>query len=78
MNRRAFVPINRKSAGRSSLKAFLSRFNIVSTAEYECSDGLQTEELFFWDCELHEDQRSTIMGILSEKKEYIRSQLQSS
>jgi hypothetical protein len=30
-------------AGHSSLKASLNRFNIVSTAECECGDGLQTE-----------------------------------
>jgi hypothetical protein len=32
MNRRVFVSINRMRAGHSSLKASLSRFNIVSTA----------------------------------------------
>jgi hypothetical protein len=25
-------------------------FNVVSTAECECCDGLQTEEHVFWDC----------------------------
>jgi hypothetical protein len=55
-------------AGHSSLEASLSRFNIVSTAECECCDGLQTEELY-------EDQRATVMDILSEnrKKEYPKS-----
>jgi hypothetical protein len=40
-----------------------NRFNIVSTAECECGDGLQTEEHIFWDCKLYEDQRATVMGI---------------
>jgi hypothetical protein len=44
MNRRAFVSINRAGAGHSSLKATLSIFNAVSTAERECGDELQTEE----------------------------------
>jgi hypothetical protein len=35
VTRRAFVSINRMTAGHSSLKASLSRFNIVSTAECE-------------------------------------------
>jgi hypothetical protein len=40
------------------------------TAECECGDGLQTE-----DCKLYEDQRATMMDILSEncKKEYPKS-----
>jgi hypothetical protein len=41
MNRRAFVSINRMRVGHTSLKASLNRFNIVSTAECECGDGLQ-------------------------------------
>jgi hypothetical protein len=47
----------------------------VSTAECECSDGLQTEEHIFWDCKLYEDQRATVMDILSEncKTEYPES-----
>jgi hypothetical protein len=47
----------------------------VSTAEYECGDGLQTEEHIFWNCKLYEDQRATMMDILSEnsKKEYPKS-----
>jgi hypothetical protein len=53
-------------AGHTSLKASLSRFNIVPTAECECGDGLQTEEHIFWDCKLYEDQRATMMNILSE------------
>jgi hypothetical protein len=74
MNRRAFVPINPMRAGHTSLKAGLSRFN-VSTAECECGDGLQTEEHVFWDCKLYEDQRATMMDILSENsnKEYPKS-----
>jgi hypothetical protein len=51
------------TAGHSSLKASLNRFNIVSTAECECGDGLQTEEHIFWDYKLYEDQRATVMGI---------------
>jgi hypothetical protein len=66
MNRRVFMSINRMRAGHSSLKASLSRFNIVSTAECEFGDGLQTEEHIFWDSKLHEDQRATVMDILSE------------
>jgi hypothetical protein len=53
-NRSAFVSINRMGAAHTSLKASLNRFNIVSTAECECGDGLQTEELIFWNCKLYE------------------------
>jgi hypothetical protein len=62
-------------AGHSRLKASLSRFNTVSTAECECGDGLQLEECIFWDCKPHEDQRAAMMDILSEnsKKEYPKS-----
>jgi hypothetical protein len=62
-------------AGHSSLKASLSTFNIVSTAECKCGDGLQMEEHVFCDCKLYKDQRATMMGILSEnsKKEYPKS-----
>jgi hypothetical protein len=35
MNRRGFVSINRMRAGHTSLKASLTRFNLVSTAECE-------------------------------------------
>jgi hypothetical protein len=58
-----------------SLKASLNRFNIVSTAECQCGDGLQTEEHIFWDCKLYEDQRATMMDILFEnrKKEHQKS-----
>jgi hypothetical protein len=42
-------------AGHSSLNASLSRFNLVSTAEHEWGDGLQTEEHIFWACKLYED-----------------------
>jgi hypothetical protein len=65
MNRRAFVSISRMRAGHISLKASLSRFIIVSTAECECGDGLQTEEHIFWVCKQYEDQRAKMMGILS-------------
>jgi hypothetical protein len=59
-------------AGHSCLKASLNRFIIVSSAECECGDGLQTEQHIFWDCKLYEDQRATMMDILFEnrKKEY--------
>jgi hypothetical protein len=75
MNRRAFVSINRLRAGHCSLKASLSRFTIVSTAECECGDELQTEDHIFWDCKLYEEQRATMVSILSEnrKKEYPKS-----
>jgi hypothetical protein len=51
----------------SSLKESLSRFHIVLTAECECGDGLEDEGT--------EDQRATMMDILSEnsKKEYPKS-----
>jgi hypothetical protein len=41
-------------------------------AECGCGDGLQTEEHDFWDCKLYEEQRGTMINILSEKskKEY--------
>jgi hypothetical protein len=54
-------------ACHSNLIANLSRINIVSTAECECGDGLQMEEHICWDCKLYEDQRATMMDILSEK-----------
>jgi hypothetical protein len=62
-------------AGYTSLKASLSRFNILSTADCECSDELQMEEHIFWDCKRYEDQRATVMDILSENsnKEYPKS-----
>jgi hypothetical protein len=62
-------------AGHSRLKASLSRFNFVSTAECECGNELQTKEHIFWDCKLYEDQRATVMDILSDnsKKEYPKS-----
>jgi hypothetical protein len=66
MKRRAFVSINVMTAGHSSVNASLSRFNIVSTAECECGDWLKMEENIFWDCKLHEEQRATMMDILSE------------
>jgi hypothetical protein len=48
---------------------------MLSTAECECSDGLQTEDHIFWDCKLYEEQRATMVTILSEnrKKEYPKS-----
>jgi hypothetical protein len=75
MNLRTFVLVNRMRPGHSSLKASLSRFGIVSTAECECGDGLQTEEHIFWDCKLYEDQRATMMNILfgNSRKEYPNS-----
>jgi hypothetical protein len=74
MNRRVFVSINRERTGHSSLKTSLSRFNIVSTAECECGDGLQTEEHVFWYSKLYEDQRATMMDILrTAKKIYPKS-----
>jgi hypothetical protein len=62
-------------AGHASLKASLNRINIVSMAECECGDGLQTEDHIFWDCKLYEDQRATMTDILSEnrKQEYRKS-----
>jgi hypothetical protein len=75
MNRRDFVSIIRIRAGQSNFEECLNRVNILSTAECECRDGLQTEEHILWDCELHEGQRATMMGILSEsnKKVYPKS-----
>jgi hypothetical protein len=43
--------------------------NRISDFECECGDGLQTEEHIFWDCELYEEQRATMMDILSENRE---------
>jgi hypothetical protein len=70
-----FVSINRMRTGHSSLKASLSRINIVSAAECECDDGLQTEEHISWDCKLYEVQRATVTDILykNSKKEYPKS-----
>jgi hypothetical protein len=70
-----FVSINCMRAGYSNLQANLSRFNIVSMAECEYGDRLQMEGHVFWDCKLYEDQRATMMDILSEnsKKEYPKS-----
>jgi hypothetical protein len=45
MSYSAFVSINRMKADHSNLKASLSRFNIVSTAECECADGLQRRNI---------------------------------
>jgi hypothetical protein len=62
-------------AGHTSLKASLNRCNIVSTAECECGDGLQTEEHISWDCKRYEEQRATTRDVLSEnsKREYSKS-----
>jgi hypothetical protein len=61
-------------AGHTGLKASLSRFNILSTAECECGDGLQTEGHIFWDCKRCEEQRATMRNILSENiKKYPKS-----
>jgi hypothetical protein len=67
------------TAGHTSLKASLKRFNIVFTAECEYGDGLQSEEHIFWDCEQYDEQRATTKVVLFEnsRKEY-QSQLQSS
>jgi hypothetical protein len=75
MSLRVFVSINRMRAGHTTLKASLNRFNIVSTAGCECGDGLQAGEHIFWYCKPYEDQRATMMDILSEnsKKEYPKS-----
>jgi hypothetical protein len=55
------------SAGHTSLKANLNRFNTVSMAECECGDVPQTKEHIFRECKLYEDQRPTMMDNLSEK-----------
>jgi hypothetical protein len=62
------MSINRMRVGHTSLKASLNRFNSVSTAECECGDGLQTEDHIFWDCKLYEEQRATMVAILSENR----------
>jgi hypothetical protein len=56
-------------------QASLSIFNILSSAECEYDDGLQTEKHIFWDCKLYEDKRATIMDTSSEnsKKGYPKS-----
>jgi hypothetical protein len=53
----------------------VGKLNIVTSAECECGDGLQTEEHIFWDCKLYEDQKETMTDILSEnrEKEYPKS-----
>jgi hypothetical protein len=60
------MSINRIRAGHTSFKASLNRFNILSTAEWECGDGLQTEEHIFWDCKRYEEQRATMRDVFSE------------
>jgi hypothetical protein len=61
--------------GHTNLKTSLSNFRILSTAECECGDCLQAEQFIFWNFKLYEDQRVTMMDILSEnsKKEYPKS-----
>jgi hypothetical protein len=48
-------------------------FNTLAVSEV--GDGLQTEEHISCDCKLYENQRATMMGILSQnsKKEYPKS-----
>jgi hypothetical protein len=62
------IELGRKIAAPIAVVVYL-------TAECECGDGLQTEEHIFWDCKLYEDQRATMMDILSEnsKKGYPKS-----
>jgi hypothetical protein len=74
-NHCAYLSVNHMRADHSSLKASLSGLNIVPMAECECGDGMQTGECILWDCKLYEDQRATIMEILSEnnKEEYPNS-----
>jgi hypothetical protein len=69
MNCCAFVSINHMRVGHSSLKANLSRLNILTMTECECGDTLQTEGHIFWDCKLYEDQRAKKMYILSQNSE---------
>jgi hypothetical protein len=71
MNRHAFLSINYMRAGHSSLKASLSRLNIVPTAECESGDVLQSEEHIFWDCKLYEDPRATMIDNLSENSKTV-------
>jgi hypothetical protein len=66
MYRRAFLSINCMRAGHTNLKARLQRFNLVSTAECECGDRLQTEEHIFWDSKRYEEQRATMRDVLPE------------
>jgi hypothetical protein len=62
-------------AGHTSHKASLNRFNIMSMAECEYGDALQTKEHIFWGCKRLEGQRATMRAILSEnsKEEYPKS-----
>jgi hypothetical protein len=76
MNRRAFVSTDRMRAGHSSLKASISRFNIVPTAEYECGDRLLTEEHVFWDlnCRRTKGQQWWVYCLRKARiKEYLKS-----
>jgi hypothetical protein len=57
------MSINCMKVGHSSLKANLSRFNIVFMAECGCDDGLQMEEHIFCDYKPYEDQRETTINI---------------
>jgi hypothetical protein len=58
--------VSRSRQSTSVLKASLNRFIILSTAERECGDGMQTEEHIFRDYKLYKDQRARMMDILSE------------
>jgi hypothetical protein len=75
-NRRAFVSTNLMRAGHSGLKASISRFNIVPTAECECGDRQQTEEHVFWDlnCRRTKGQRWWVYCLRKARiKEYPKS-----
>jgi hypothetical protein len=70
----------KKSLGIKCVYFFLVRIVFPSLlsptkVECECGDVLQTEEHIFRDCKLYEDQRATMMDILSKncKKEYPKS-----
>jgi hypothetical protein len=65
------MSINRMRVAHTSLKASLNRFNIASTAECECGDGLQMEERIFWECKLYEEQWATTMAIVREQQKRI-------
>jgi hypothetical protein len=50
------------------------RLSALRVHNWMRGDGLETEEHIFWDCKLYEEQRVTMMGILSNnKKEYPKS-----
>jgi hypothetical protein len=66
-NEPSHLRVNKPHESRPLQSSSLRRFNIESTAECECGNRLQTEGRIFWDCKLYEDQRATMMDILSEK-----------